>query len=68
MALNMSELAEEMARRNVTDGLTNGELENAKEVMRNYLRNAATQELAAYAHKTGKAKNAQWVFEDSSER
>jgi len=47
--------------------MTDGELENTKEGMRNYLRKAATRELAAYAHKAGKAKNAQWVFEDRRE-
>ncbi len=64
MPLNMSELAEEMARRNTTDEPTDGEFEKAKQGMRNYLRKAATRELDTYAHKAGKARNAQWVFED----
>ena len=64
MALNMSELAEEMARRNTADEPTDDELEKAKEPMRSYLRKAATRELDAYTHKAGKARNAQWVFED----
>ncbi len=53
-----------MARRAATEDLTGGELAKAKQGMRNYLRKAVTGELAAYAHKAGKAKNAQWVFAD----
>jgi len=64
MPLNMSELAEKMTRRSNSEDLSDGELEKAKEGMRSYLRKAATRELAVYAHKAGKARNAQWVFED----
>jgi hypothetical protein len=64
MLLNMSSLAEELARRYATEELTDGELEKAKEGMRNYLKKAAIGPLAIYAHKAGKARNAQWEFED----
>jgi hypothetical protein len=57
-----------MARRNAAEGVTDGEVANAKEGMRNYLKKAVTGELAIYAHKADKARNAQWVFEDSSDR
>ncbi len=62
--LSMNALAEEMARRYATEDLTDGESEKAKEAMRSYLRKEARDQLAAYAHKAGKAKNAQWEFED----
>ena len=68
MSLTMNALAEEMARRYATEDLTDGELEKAKEGMRNYLKKAVTGGLAAYAHKSGAAKNAPWEFEDRSGR
>jgi len=64
MSLNMSEMAEEMAGRYATEELTDGELAKSKEGMRNDLKRAVKSELAPYAHKAGKAKNAEWVFED----
>ena len=60
----MNALAEQMAHRYATEDLTEGELERAKEGMRNYLKKVVTGGLAGYAHKSGAAKNAQWVFED----
>ncbi len=68
MPLSMNALAEEMARRYATEELTDGELERAKEGMRNYLKKAVMGELAACAHKADKARNARWVFEDRSGR
>jgi len=53
-----------MARRDASEDLTDGQLEKSKEGMRNYLKKAVTGGLASYAHKTGKAKNAHWIFED----
>ena len=64
MPLSMNALAEEMAHRCASEELTAGELEKAKEGMRNYLKKAVTGELAPYAHKAGKAKKSPWVFED----
>ena len=64
MPLSMNALADEMARRYATEDLTDGELEKAKGGMRNYLKKAVTGGLDPYAHKAGKAKNAQWEFED----
>ena len=64
MSLSMNAFADAMAHLYATEELTAGELEKAKEGMRNYLKKAVKGELATYAHKAGKAKNAQWVFED----
>ncbi len=64
MSLSMNALAEEMAHRYATEELTAGELKKAKEPMRSYLRKEAFRGLAPYAHKSGAAKNALWVFED----
>ena len=64
MSLTMNALAHDMAHRYATEQLTDGELEKAKEGMRNYLKKAVTGELATYAHKAGKAKKAPWEFED----
>lgn len=61
--LTMNALAEGMARRYATQELTDGELMKSKEGMRNYLKRAVAGELASYARKTGKAKNALWMFE-----
>ena len=47
-----------------TKELTDGELEQAKESMRNFLHKEAARALAPYAHKAGTAKKAPWVFED----
>jgi len=68
ISLSMNALADAMAHRYATEQLTDGELEKAKEGMRNYLKKAVTGGLAPYAHKSGAAKNAPWVFEDRSGR
>ena len=64
ISLTMNALAHDMAHRYATENLTDGELEKAKEGMRNYLKKAVMGELAPYAHKSGAAKRAPWVFED----
>ena len=68
MPLSMNALADELARRYATEELTDGQLEKAKEAMRNFLRTEVKGALAPYAHKAGKAKNAPWIFEDGSGR
>ncbi len=68
MPLSMNALAEEMARRYASEDLADGELEKAKEGMRNYLKKAVAGDLDAYAHKANKAKRATWEFEDRSRR
>ena len=60
----MNALANEMARQYATVPMTDGELEQSKEGMRNFLRKETAGQLAPYAHKAGGAKNAQWEFED----
>ena len=62
MSLNMNALADAMAHNYATEELTAGELEKAKEGMRNC--KEARDRLAPYAHKAGAAKNAPWEFED----
>ena len=56
MALSMNALAEQMARRNATEDLTDGELEKAKEAMRNFVRKEVSHGSAKYAHKAGQAR------------
>ena len=68
MPLSMNALAYEMAHRYATEALTAGELEKAKEGMRNYLKKAVKGELAPYVHKSGAAKAAPWEFEDRQRR
>lgn len=68
MPLSMIALADEMARRYATGEMTDGQFAKAKEGMRNFLRKEATNGLAKYAHKAGKAKNAPWEFEDRTGR
>ena len=68
MPLSMNALADAMAHDYATEDLTDGELEKAKEAMRNFLRKEAVGGLAPYAHKSGAAKNAPWEFEDRSGR
>ena len=68
MSLTMSALADAMAHDYATEELTAGELDKAKEGMRNFLRKEAKDRLAPYAYKAGAAKNAPWVFEDRRKR
>ena len=53
-----------MEIRHACEELADGKPEKAKELIRNFRRQERTGRLAAYAHKSDKAKNASWVFAD----